>query len=579
MKKHTPLIAAFLIFPAIYIFPLLLTLFKIPFSPLPPDFSSDIYMYLNYTLLYVDANGLTQNPWYHVQVPASQLIYLKFGLLNLFSMLNNIIGNLTATLILWNWIWAAVTFVCAYLLFKEIAVKKNIYLIIFGISLLFFFQVSDIPNYLKGFLNLNFSPYILLPLQRAFFPQIAIPLLLLYLYFLIKAFESDKSIHWAALFIVQYISFINFPYNTVVMGATTFFIILSAIFSKKVIPWKHLIIFSIAVGIADLAFLTSGSSAGGAAHRSIFDIDFSRISEIIGGTNTVLLMLCLAAIALPNDRKYVKFTMASVGISVILLQLSDLVFNPSLQLTHHFAYFVNQIIAVLVFYITAVSVKFISDHEKTYNALLAAGTILLVGIGVFVTYAQATAALPYNRENYLLYSSVERLHPTKNDLIIAPSLGVNDTATWLPLIFKSEVLFSRNSEFLLPNTEEGNDIYWKREAIYLYLQGIDAKKLHEILFSAESNPAQIKRIIQVGQRFDLHTDKREKMLQRVYGKLSLYLEDFEKDPQILKRFFTKYRKIIVIDRYEKPLFKRNIPAKEKGKKVIEDFSIRVYKTG
>ncbi len=579
MKKHTPLIAAFLIFPTIYIFPFLLTLYKIPFSPLPPDFSSDIYMYLNNTLLHIDADGLAQNPWYHVPVPTDQLKYLKFGLLNLFSLLNNIVGNLTATLILWNWIWAAITFVCAYLLFKEISIKKNIYLIIFGISLLFFFQVSDIPNYIKGFLSLNFSPHILLPLQRTFFPQIATPLLLLYLYFLIKAFESDKNIYWVVLFIVQFISFVNFPYNTVVMGATTFFVILSAIFSKKAIPWKHLIIYFTATCLADLAFISSGGSIEGTGHNSVVDIDFSRISEIMGGTNIVLLTLCTAAIALPNDRKFVKFTIASVGISVLLLQLSDLIFNPSLQLTHHFAYFVNQIIAVLVFYITAVSVKFISDHEKTYNALLTAGTVLLVGIGIFVTYAQATAALTHNRENYIIYTDIERLQAGENDLIIAPSITVNDAATWLPMIFKSEVLFSRNSEFLLPNTEAGRNIYWKREAIYLYLQGIDAKKLHEILLSNKSKPALIKRIILVGQRFDLHTDKRDEMLKQVYNKLSEYLRGFEEDPQILKRFFSKYRKIIVIDRCDKPLFIRNIPAQKRDSRVIEGISIRVYETG
>ncbi|BBG65175.1 hypothetical protein NNO_0472 [Hydrogenimonas sp.] len=576
MKKYLPLIA-FFILPTIYITPFLLTFSHISLSPLPPDFSSDIYLYLNYTALNIDANGMTQNPWYHIQVPTNTFTYLKFGLLNLFSILNDIIGNLTLTLIVWNWLWSAITFLCAYILFNKINYSKNTILTIFGISLLFFFQVSDIPNYLKGFLNLDFSPHILLPLQRTFFPQIATPLLLLYLYFLINAFDNSKSIYWIALFIIQYIAFINFPYNTVVMGVTTFFLIVFSLINKKTIPWKYLIIFATAALIADLAFFMNGSAVVGDTHKSLLDMDFSRISNIIGGTNIILLILSFVVLALQNVNKSVKFTIASVGISIVILQLADLIFNPSLQLTHHFAYFANQVFAIVLFYITVHLDRYFMSYKKVFNFTLSACTLLLITIGLLASSAQAAAGLSKNRENYILYRSLIQLEPAKDDLIIAPSLTVNDIATWLPLVYKSEILFSRNSEFLLPKSEEGNKIYWKREAIYLYLQGIDVKKLHDILFSEDSSQVLIKRIIQVGQRFDLHTDNRFQMLQQVYSSLSTHLERLEKDPQVLKRFFSKYRRIILIDRNHEPIFRyHHISMVEKKRMEIDGFSIIVF---
>ena len=525
---------AFVVFPTIYILPFLLTYLKIPFSPLPLDFSPDIYMYLNFTLLSVDHNGLTQNPWYHVAVPASQLVYLKFGLLNLFTLLNKLIGNLALTLVVWNWFWAAATFLAAYLFFRESAETKNSILILFGITLLFFFQISDIPQYIRGLIHLSMEPSVLLPMQRTFFPQIATPLLFLYLYLLIKAFQNDRAIFWIGLFIIQYVAFVNFPYNTIVMGATTFFVILLSLFSKEKIPWKNLIIFAVAVIAADLIFLMSGAHAGSSeAHRKIIDPNLSRLSEIMGGTNIILLILTTIAFILPEKRKIVKFTVTGVGISLLLLQLSDVIFNPSLQLTHHFAYFVHKIIALVIFYIIVKIFVLVPRYKTAFMYFLSVATGVLVIIGVLIARGQTQGQLRQNMDDYRLCKILEEVRPSGNDLLIAPSLSVNDEATWLPLLFKSEVLFSRNSEFLLPKTPTGNDLYRHKEAIYLFLRGIDTKKLFNILFASDAKNGKIQQIIKVGQRFDLHTSERKTLLKKVYGEISYYISPLEKNPKLL----------------------------------------------
>ena len=572
------ILVAFVVFPTIYILPFFLTYLKIPFSPIPLDFSSDIYMYLNYTLLSVDHNGLTQNPWYHVPVPASQLIYLKFGLLNLFDWLNALFRNLALTLIVWNWFWAAVTFLAAYILFRETTELKNSILILFGIALLFFFQISDLPQYIRGLIHLSMPPSVFLPIQRTFFPQVATPLLFLFLYLLIKAFQNDRTIFWVGLFIVQYVAFVNFPYNTVVMGATTFFVILMSLFTKEKIPWKHLVIFAVAVIAMDLAFLMNGAHAGSdETHRKIIDFNLSRFSEIMGGTNIVLLALTIIGFILPEKRKIVKFTVTGVGISLLLLQLSDVIFNPSLQLTHHFAYFVHKIIALVIFYIIVKIFVLVPRYKTAFMYFLSVATGVLVIIGVLTARGQAQRQLTQNIENYHLYKTLEEVRPSGNDLLIAPSLTVNDTATWLPLLFKSEVLFSRNSEFLLPGTEKGKSIYWQREAIYLYLRGIDTKVLHHILFAKDGSDAPIQKIILVGQRFDLHTSRRDKMLKDVFAALSKYLQPFEKDPKSLKRFFSRYERVIVIDRRRHPLFTNLQPlGTPAAVERADDIVVRVY---
>ncbi len=580
MRKTDSLIfvSTFIIFPLIYILPFVLTYLKLPFSPLPLDFSSDVYMYLNYTQLPVGDNGLTQNPWYHTEVPAAQLVYLKYGLLNLFTWLNSLFSSLALTLIVWNWLWAAITFVCASLFFREIADNKSAVFIVFGIALLFFFQVSDLPQYIRGLTHLSFDPDVLLPLQRTFFPQVAIPLLFLYLYFLFKAFQDGRLLYWILLFLIQYVAFVNFPYNTVVMGIVTFFVILFALFSKEGVPWKYLILFAVAVIAADLAFLMNGSSSGsGGSHHRLLDIDFSRIHEIFGGTNIVLFLLTAITFVLPEKRKIVKYTVAAAGLGTLSLQFSDLIFNPNLQLTHHFAYFTQKIIAILLFYIAVKVTDLIPLRDKLLASIAGGITILLVATGVLSAKAQADAKLAHHLESYTTYETLQQLNASSKDLLIAPSLTVNDTATWLPLLFKSEVLFSRNSEFLLPGTEKGKSIYWQREATYLYLRGIDTKALHHILFAKDGSDSSIQKIIQVGQRFDLHTSRRDKMLKDVFAALSKYLQPLEKDPESLKRFFSRYERVIVIDRLQHPLFTNLQPlgtpaAVEKA----DDIVIRVY---
>ena len=547
------ILTAFLLFPTIYILPFLLTYMHIPFSPVPLGFSSDIYMYLNYTQLQIGTDGMAQNPWYHTDVPTSELVYLKFGLLNLFAWLNDLFGNLALTLIIWNWLWAAATFLCAFFLFEKLSSDTKDYIVtLFGIALLFFFQISDAPMYFKGILHLSFDPDVLLPLQRTFFPQMATPLLFLYLYLLVEAFQKRKSLYWILLFLVQYVAFINFPYNTILMGTVTFFAILFALVAKESLPWKHLAIFAVAVIAADLVFLMDGA-ASGSSHRQIFDIDPSRLYEIFGGTNIVLLLLTTIVFFLPDPRKFVKYTIAALGASQLLLQMSDIVFNPALQLTHHFAYFVQKVIAILLFYIVVNLGRPI--RTKTWLRVgTAAATLLLTTFGVLSAQAQADAALSHHRENFQIYSTLKRLELSEDDLVIAPSVTVNDIATWLPLLFKSEVLFSRNSEFLLPNSKEGRDLYWQREALYLHLVGFDAEKLHETLLGAESNDSDIMKIILVGQRFDLFTARREKLLKSTYEKIGRYLNRLENDPDSFREFLANYKRVILIDHIDQPIF-------------------------
>ncbi len=580
MKKTDSLIAlsAFIIFPFIYILPFILTYLKVPFSPLPLDFSSDIYMYLNFTQLSIDNNGLTQNPWYHTEVPAAQLVYLKFGLLNLFTLLNSLFGSLALTLIVWNWLWAALTFVCAYLFFKEIADNKSAVFIVFGIALLFFFQVSDLPRYIRGLIHLSFDPDILLPLQRTFFPQVAIPLLLLYLYFLTKAFQDGRVLYWILLFLIQYIAFVNFPYNTILMGTVTFITILFLLSFKEHIPWKYLTLFAIAVIVSDLAFFMSGSSPGsGNSHHKLLDIDFSRINEIFGGTNIVLFLLSIISFILPEKIKIIKYTIAAAGLGALLLQFLDLIFNPSLQLTHHFAYFLQPIIAILLFYIATKVIDLMPLNNKLLTSIAGGATVILVTIGVLSATAQANAQLSYHMKNFSIYEILKQLNTSSNDLLIAPSINVNDSSTWLPLLFKSEVLFTRNSEFLLPNTESGKLVYWQREAPYLYLQGIDTKKLYHILFAKESTNSLIQKIILVTQRFDLHTSRRKEMLKKVFTELSKYLQPFEADPNTLKKFFSRYDRVMIIDRQQHPLFTNLEPLDTPiSVETTDDIVIRVY---
>jgi|GEM_PF-6681689 len=582
MKKSMNLFIGIsvLLMVGIYILPFLLSYSYVKMGPLPLDFSSDVYLYLNYTLLHPSNDGFVMNPWYHVLVPAEQLTYLKYGLLNLFSALNAMLShNLALTLVVWNAVWSLITFLTAFLLFKRISGADNIWALIFGVSLLFFFQISALPTYLHGwahFPGVDFFSSALLPLQRTFFPQLAIPLLLLYLYFLIDAFETGKIYQWPILFIVQFIAFINFPYNTVLMGMTTLLYIIFLFFAKKRLPWRAIVIFGIAVIAADLFYLLHGSVSSNDTerHTSIIEFNISVIKEILGGTTMALLILSFLTLLIQAKNRYIKFALSSLGFGLFLLLFCDVFIKSKAQLTHHFFYFINPVISILLFYTLVKTSVYIKKYRQV---LFAIGTFFLVSTGVLITYAQTQKSLSDNIRNSFIIESLKKIDPTKNDLIIAPANNVNDVATWIPLIAPSEVLFSRNSEYLLPNSEKGHEIYWKREAIYLYLKGVDSKKLHQILFETHNDNA-IKKIIMVGQRFDLDSEERNIILEDVFRKISYWLNIFEEHPQTLKDFFSKYDRIIVIEKPTGPKFSSLSYFTDIGKFKKDDLAeINVYK--
>jgi hypothetical protein len=366
------------------------------------------------------------------------------------------------------------------------------------------------------------------------------------------------------------------------MGLVTILSIAYLMLQQKKIPLKQIIIYSLAVLILDFGYLMDlklvmhASNTGSGHDAGIFHFGGMDTSNIVFGLNIVLLLLTLLAWKLPEKNLYTKSIVVATGVATFIVQYADIFIIPELQFSHHFNYVIHPVIALILWYDTIKLMQFLIKKEVYRNYFYIITTCLMLITGFFIARSHALNKLPEYKKFSEVYSILKQISPSDKDLIIAPSVYMDDIAAWLPLAFKSQVLFSRDSENLLPNSKEGHDIYWDREAIYLFLTGIDSNKLHTILFES-NNDVNIERIIIYDQRFKLKTKNRFDYLQHIYNILSVRLDKMGNDPHFLKKFFRNYSRVFIIDNAKTSIFlQEKIPLHIKNILKRNNIQIKVY---
>jgi len=539
----------------IYSYPAIRTTISTGSRQLPPIFAPDVSLYLSLSNLKTAQTGEVLNPYYGVPVPPTRMGYLKFRLaFVLFRQLTVLLhGNLWLSLFLWNLIWWGL--LCAIVLwfFATFLPDKSLQIVLFGVGLLLLFNFGILkPQFvawlqvssLSGFRNVE------LPFIRPFFPQLPVPLLILYLGLQAKVLRKGTSLWlWVVMGIVQFVAFAIFPYATLMMAGITVVAAAGQFFTKFIpLRWPMLLTYGATCAGSDWLFFVHGaavSRTGAPGHYSLVQLHLSELPRLAGGTWLLLAVLTLA-IPLCDLRPEVKWSLAGLGLSNLCFLLGDVFFSvTALQVSHHAGYFVHMTAAILVTFLLAAAYGQLQRKLPSFRSALAVVVALLILNGMLAAHATYQVFLPLNQQQAELTSFFRSGLPRASDLVIARSLLVDDACSWVPLLSDARVLFCRNAQVLL-TPEQNEQIQRFRQALYLYFTGRDSAWVESIL----ADPHAIDQLTQLtflGQVTASNPVERMQAINAVRSELIPELDRAGHNDSQVTTFFRQYAHVIVID--------------------------------
>jgi hypothetical protein len=529
---------------------------------LPPLLAADLYTYLNLSNLRQVSPDTTLNPWYGVPVPSSTILYKKFGLSFLiFHWLWRAVGsNWFLAVLLWNLVWILLIFAASLELFRRIGCDRHPLLLLGSSGLLLLMDLQSLPAVVSAWLHFpslgRFESFTL-PYMRTFFPQVAIPLVLLYLSLQIKVLGEANSRPWVLMAVIQSVAFAVFPYASLLMAGITAAVMLVSNRSHKLfINYKHLAGFGIVCTLIDIAYMSySGVSQPAAATRTaMLHFDGSLLLHLVKSKTLFLLIgtTIAASVLGARDRPQVKWTVTALGAATGLLLVADAFVSPGLQVSNHGTYFVHMALAILLVTVATGTLARIQKFPRFLSNMLVVIICFLITHGALTARGTYARFLPFNAAQAEAAGGLESEDLEQNDLVIANARFVDDTTSWIPLLSSATVLFCRNAEFLL-TAEQENNIQQYREAIYLYLTGHDRVRLDRALSPAGSIKEQ--KFLSLTQRRQLlEGPHRDSALVEMRNGLGAFLSRIENQDPDTVRFFRKYARILVIDTAERPTF-------------------------
>jgi hypothetical protein len=537
---------------AIYVYPFLATTYTVRAMDVPPNFAPDLSLYLNLSNLRSTGGGEIIDPYYGLVTQPNPIGVVTFRLaFQLFGLLERFFGgDLWVTAMVWNIaIWTAICGAGIWL-FEEVVPESASPIRVLGLSLLLLFPFGTLHNLLMGWAKLpSFTGFqgVGLPYIRTFFPQAAIVWLLLYLCLLIRVQHRPGWLPWAWMFVVQGLAFAMFPYTTALMAGTTLVAVLPFL-SIRSRSAGTVLLFGLACGAGDLAyFLRNWNGESPHLLTSFFQFHPEIISRLAGGTTLLLIVLTLLTALLPAaGSREAKWTVFGLGLSNAVMLLGDILFSPALQITPHAVYFFDCTVAIEVTYLAAV---FYLRFEQMLPGFRWAVAVVVVGLLVNGTVLAATTYrdfLPMNWEIANLAQVLRSVRPGVGDLVIVKARSVDDPCAWVPLLTRATVLFCRNSQVAL-TTEQRETIYRVRQAFYLYFTGQTSETIKEITVNQDATGSNFLTIF--GQT-------REQEISSIQSELMPVLLRLEKEDSGLRSFFQSFKRILVIDSVERPIFRR-----------------------
>jgi hypothetical protein len=544
----------------IYSYPAIKTTVNTGSRVLPPVSAPDLSLYLNISSVRV-TSAAALDPYYGIAVPVGRLGYLKFRLaFLLFRQMSSLLqGNLWWTLFLWNLFWWGLLCVLAIWLFQVFLPDISVNIVLVGLALLMFFNFgvlqdqlavwTHIPS-LRGFQGLS------LPLIRPFFPQVPIPLVILYLGFQIKALQKGTWWLWTAMGLTQFVSFAIFPYAMLIMvGITAVGVFGQRVARANRVQWQTLSMYALACATVDSLFLFHGTGVartGAPGHSPLIQIQLSVLPHRIGGMWLILAALTTLAFIIRDSAPEVRWSVVGLGLSNLVLLTGDAFFSESaLQMSVHAGYFVQLTATVLVTFLVSAGSRYLANRARAWRFALSVVTVLLVVNGMLIAHATYRAFLPLNQEQVELTRVLQSDALQANDLVIARSLVVDDDCAWVPLVSSSHVLFCRNAQVLF-SPEQNDQIQRFRQALYLYFTNRDGRWLKQVLDDPNA-VSELTRLTFLGQVTTNQAERRANV-DAVRARLLPLLTRVEQNDPEVRSFFSKFRRVLVVDNVDHPYF-------------------------
>jgi hypothetical protein len=460
-------------------------------------------------------------------------------------------------LLLWNLFWWGLLCLLAARFFQQFLPDRSLSLLLLGLAILMFFNFGVLKSVLSAWIHLpslHGFEGIEFPVIRPFFPQIPIPLLVLYVGLQIKALQKRSLWLWAAMALTQFVTFAIFPFGMLMMAGTT---VVAAVgdffFNEERTPWHVFLIYALACGISDVLFFLHGhpGRSGAPGQYSLIHVQLSVVPHRMGGMWLILAALTVCVLLLPRLSPQVKWPIVGLAVTNLLLLLGDAFFSETaVQMSTHGGYFVHLTATVLLLFILS---SVVADPRlgRITRIAFPVMTALMLLQGIWIAHGLYRAFLPANQEEAAIAQLLQTDPPQANDLIVARALNVDDVCAWAPLVSQSHVLFCRNAQVLL-SPEQNQHLQRFRQAIYLYFGDKDIAWVEHVL-TDPNRSSDLNRLMFLGE-FTTDPADRQKGIDGIRADLMPPLVKAQNGDPEIHSFLSQYRHVIVLDNTAAPAF-------------------------
>ena len=543
---------------AIYSYPALRTSAETRSRVLPPVYAPDISLYLNISSVKPAGSGAV-DPYYGAMVTSARMGYLKFRIaFVLFKYLTAVIPNLFWSVFVWNLFWWGLLCALALWLFSTCLPESSPGTVLTCLAILMFFNFGILEPQISAWIHISSLQRfqtLELPYIRPFFPQVPIPLLILYLTLQIKALQRGGWMLWTCMAITQFIAFGTFPYAMLMMAGLTFVAVIAMIPARSAIRWTTVLPYALACAISDLLFFLHGSNAlrsGAPGDYALIHLQLSILRHRIGGMWLILAVLTILVIFLQDLSPQVKWPLVGMGLTNLLLLLGDaFASETAVQLSHHAGYFVHTTTAVLFAFLLSAVFQRIRNRNPAWKLAPALIVAVLTVNGALIAEGTYRAFLATNNEQAELVRIFQSEPTTSSDLVIARSLSVDDDCSWVPLLSAAHPLYCRSAQVLL-SPKQNQQIQRFHQALYLFFSGKDVQWVEQIIANPNAT-TELMRLMFLGQ---VTTDvaDRAKGIAELRQDLIPFLGDAGTHDPGMRAFFSQYRRVIVIENLAHPYF-------------------------
>jgi hypothetical protein len=481
---------------------------------LPPIFGADFYSYLVLSRIFTLSGIPDHDPWYGVPI-AAQFGHSTFRTaFVLFGFLRSALGSELLASVVWSVGWSLLIACSLWLLLKAVLKNASGMWLFTGTSLLIFFNLTALALELAAWthpFNSVLRKDLLLPYVRMFFPQIAIPQLAFYFLSCMRAWEHNRPQDYAWMAAIQVSAFLTFPYASVFIAlATATFLLLNlrtTAYRSRFLGFASVAIVSLIADVTYVLFSGRHGGSGAAGAGSLLKLDFTQLRVDFGGT-VVLLLVLAAVLRMLRSREIGISVVLSLGLANALMLLADCVVDPRYLVSHHAGYFAQMSLGLelcaLCWYLRK------AVWPSVFRVGVVAIAVMVLCNGVAASWGSIQENAEANAKFSDFAAAMAGLHLNTEDLLIAPAKYVDDASTIVPLMSNAHVLFMRNAEILLGAS--GQQVQTERQAIYLFLTGIDADWVSKALSGSKIPTA----VLTLGEGFALHDPgKRDEISSQV----------------------------------------------------------------